>query len=161
MDMNYASKGTAGAGLGLGIAGTALGLLNGGVGNLFGGWGNCSSGWNNGGGVSHYELTQESKISDLQAQVALRDANVYNDQKLLDMYKYIDGRFRDVENHIGHQSVVNAQITANLSCMQNAINTLSGLTKTVIPIANICPEPMARYNSWVAPTATADEATTP
>lgn len=32
----YASKGVAGAGLGLGIAGTALGLLNGGLGNLFG-----------------------------------------------------------------------------------------------------------------------------
>ena len=34
---NYASKGMAGAGLGLGIAGTALGLLNGGLGNLWGG----------------------------------------------------------------------------------------------------------------------------
>lgn len=143
------------------IAGTALGLLNGGVGNLLGGWGNCGNGWNNGCGVSHYELTQESKIGELQAAVALRDANVYNDQKLLDLYKYVDGRFRDVEHHIGQQAVVNAQITANLSCMQNTINTLSGLTKTVIPIASICPEPMTRYNSWVAPTATADEATTP
>ena len=36
----YASKGVAGAGLGLGIAGTALGLLrDGGLGGLFGGWG--------------------------------------------------------------------------------------------------------------------------
>lgn len=33
--MEYASKGVAGAGLGLGIAGTALGLLNGGT-NLLG-----------------------------------------------------------------------------------------------------------------------------
>lgn len=31
---NYASKGMAGTGLGLGIAGTALGLLNGGLGGL-------------------------------------------------------------------------------------------------------------------------------
>ena len=38
---DYANKGVAGAGLGLGIAGTALGLLNnGGFGNLFGGVGN-------------------------------------------------------------------------------------------------------------------------
>lgn len=32
----FASKGVAGAGLGLGIAGTALGLANGGLNNLFG-----------------------------------------------------------------------------------------------------------------------------
>ena len=30
----FASKGVAGSGLGLGIAGTALGLLNGGLGNV-------------------------------------------------------------------------------------------------------------------------------
>ena len=30
----FASKGVAGSGLGLGIAGTALGVLNGGLGNL-------------------------------------------------------------------------------------------------------------------------------
>lgn len=34
--MEYASKGVAGTGLGLGIAGTALGLLNGGAGGLLG-----------------------------------------------------------------------------------------------------------------------------
>ena len=33
----YASKGVAGSGLGLGIAGTALGVLNGGLGNILGG----------------------------------------------------------------------------------------------------------------------------
>ena len=44
VERNFASKGVAGAGLGLGIAGTALGLLgNGGIPGLFGGWGN--NGW--------------------------------------------------------------------------------------------------------------------
>jgi hypothetical protein len=44
MEVNYASKGVAGSGLGLGIAGTALGLLNGGLGNLLNvGGGNCGS----------------------------------------------------------------------------------------------------------------------
>lgn len=37
----------------------------------------------------------------------------------------------------------------------NTVNMLSGLTKTIIPIDNICPPPMERYNSWVAPTAPA------
>ena len=35
----FASKGVAGSGLGLGIAGTALGILNGGLGNILGGFG--------------------------------------------------------------------------------------------------------------------------
>jgi hypothetical protein len=70
------------------------------------------------------------------------------------MYQYVDGRLRAIESQICQQNVVNAQITANISCMQNAINTLSGLTKTVIPIDNVCPEPMQRYNSWTAPAAT-------
>ena len=54
----FASKGVAGTGLGLGIAGTALGVLNGGLGNLFNGWGNnacCAENTV----VNRYELCRE------------------------------------------------------------------------------------------------------
>lgn len=105
--------------------------------------------------VNRYELGQEQKIAELQTQVALRDANTYVDSKILDMYKYVDGRLNGVEAQICQQNVVNAQVTANLSCMQNAITALQGLTKTIIPIDNICPPPMPQYNSWTAPTTTA------
>lgn len=157
MEKDFASKGVAGAGLGLGIAGTALGVLNGGgLGNwLGGGW---NAGWRGGGccdAVGHYELTQESRISELQAGIALRDANVYNDQKLLEVYKYFDGKLEGIHAQLAQQAVVNAQITANLGCMQRNLDVLNGLTKTVIPVDSICPEVMQRYNSWVAPTATA------
>lgn len=113
---NFASKGVAGAGLGLGIAGTALGVMNGGLGNILGGFGNnCGNGWGgNCGGVcsenmpvSRYELGQESKIADLQSQIALRDANTYGDQKLLEMYKYIDGQMKDVRDTLCAQAVHN------------------------------------------------------
>ncbi len=112
VERNFASKGVAGAGLGLGIAGTALGLLgNGGIPGLLGNWG-CNNGW--GAGVcsdnmpvSRYELGQESKIADLQAQIALRDANTYNDQKTLELYKYIDGQLRDVRETLCAQAVHN------------------------------------------------------
>lgn len=152
--MEYASKGVAGSGLGLGIAGTALGLLNnGGLGGLFNGMnGNCGCSDNM--MVNRYELAQEQKIADLQTQVALRDANTYVDGKLLEMYKYVDGRFNGIEAQICQQSVINAQITANLGCMQNTINTLQGLTKVVVPIDNVCPNPMPQFNSWTAPTST-------
>ena len=62
---------------------------------------------------------------------------------------------RNIEGQLCQQAVVNAQVTANLSCMQNQIATLNGLTKTVIPVASICPEVMPRYNSWTAPTTEA------
>ena len=154
MEVDYARKGVAGAGLGLGIAGTALGLLNGGGGILnLGGWGgNCGCSENI--PVNRYEAGQNARIAELETEVKLRDANTYTDGKLMDMYRYVDGRLRGVEAQICQQSVVNAQVTANLSCMQGQISTLMGLTKTIIPIGNVCPEPMPALNSWTAPTAT-------
>ena len=155
---NYASKGVAGAGLGTGIAGLALGALNSGI---LGGWG----GWNRGVGcyedpvtTSRYEMGLHGRIADLETQVQLRDANIYTDQKLLELYKYFDGEIKGINAQLCQQGVVNAQVAANIGCMQNAINTLNGLTKTVIPIDNICPEVMRRYNSYVAPTTPAPDA---
>lgn len=148
--MEYASKGVAGSGLGLGIAGTALGLLNGGAGLVGNGFMSRAYGENT--PVNRYDLEKEQKISELESQIALRDANTYSDSKMLELYQYVDGRLRGIESQICQQSVINAQVTANLGCMQNEISTLQGLTKTVIPINNVCPEPMARYNSWTAPT---------
>ena len=124
VDKNFASKGVAGAGLGLGIAGTALGLLNGnGLGGLLGGWG-CNNGY--GAGVcsdnmpvSRYELGQESKISQLQSQLALRDANTYGDQKLLEVYKYFDGQLKDVRDTLCAQAVTN-QKTADSFALASA-----------------------------------------
>lgn len=112
VDKTYASKGVAGAGLGLGIAGTALGLLgNGGIPGLLGNLG-CNNAWNAGAcsenmPVTRYELGQESKIADLQSQIALRDANTYNDQKTLELYKYIDGQLREVRDTLCAQAVHN------------------------------------------------------
>ena len=147
VEKDYASKGVAGAGLGLGIAGTALGLLqNGNLGGILGG---C----NNQHYVNRYEASQSARIAELETEVKLRDANIYTDGKMLELYRYVDGRFKGIEAQICQQSVVNAQVAANLSCLQNTVNTLSGLTKTIIPIDNICPPPMERYNSWTAPTA--------
>ena len=156
----YASKGVGGAGLGLGVAGTALGILNGGLGNLFN-TGGCNGVYSNGNGccsenalVNRYEAGQSARIAELETEVKLRDANTYTDKKTLELYGYIDGRLRNVEAQICAQAVTNAQVTANLSCMQGNIATLMALTKTVVPITNICPEPMPLYNSWTAPTAT-------
>ena len=153
VEKDFASKGVAGAGLGTGIAGLSLGVLNamgnGGLGGIFGGWGG-----NNCGAL----FAWERELSRKDAEIGSLRADLATDRKVLELYQYVDGRMRNIEGQLAQQAVVNAQITGNISCMQNTINTLSGLTKTVIPINSICPEPMQRFNSWVAPTA---EATTP
>ena len=151
---HYASKGVAGAGLGLGIAGTALGLMAGGLNgngfNLFGGGNVCSEQIP----INRYEASQQARIAELETEVKLRDANTFTMGEMGKLRDYVDAKFGGIEAQICQQAVINAQVTANLSCLQNTVSTLSGLTKTVIPIANICPEPMPQYNSWVAPTAT-------
>lgn len=108
VEKSYANKGVAGAGLGLGIAGTALGLLNGGIPGLFGGWNNC------GGAVcsenmlvNRYEADLQATIAAKDSQIALRDANTYNDQKLLEVYKYFDGQLKDVRDTLCSQAVHN------------------------------------------------------
>ena len=105
--------------------------------------------------VSRYEASQSARIAELETEVKLRDANFYTVGEIGKLRDYVDRRFEGVNANINQQAVINAQVAANLSCMQQTIATLSGLTKTVIPITSICPEAMPRYNSWTAPTETA------
>lgn len=144
----------------LGVVGTVLGSIGtaaatgvlGGNGlNLFGNNAACACSENM--PVTRYELGQEQKISKLESEIALRDSTIYSDKKSLELYQYIDGRMRVVEGQIAAQAVTNAQIAANISCMQGNISMLMGLTKTIVPIDNVCPQPMPQYNSWTAPTA--------
>lgn len=137
------TRGIATGGLTTGIIGTALGVLNnGGLGNILGG------GWGNNCGGAMFAWERELSCKD--AEIGSLKADLATDRKILELYQYVDGRMRNIEGQLCQQAVVNAQVTANLSCMQNQIATLNGLTKTVIPVTSICPEVI--YNSWVAPT---------
>lgn len=176
----YASKGVAGAGLGLGIAGTALGVIGCGLfrnlvsrGNsgsvseaatiaaipalasIYSGISNQNNTCSEQHTVNRYEAAQAARIAELETEVKLRDANTYTDSKMLDMYKYVDGRLRDVESQLCDQKVYNATNTATIGCIANQVAALSALTKIVVPADNICPEPMPAKNSWTAPTAAA------
>ena len=146
----FASKGVAGSGLGLGVAGTALGILNGGLGNLLGGWNNCGCAENM--AVTRYELGLQNQIASKDGHIALLESNIYTDQKLNDLRNYIDAKVGVVEGAVNAQAVYNATNTATIGCIQGQIAQLQGLTKVVIPITSVCPEPMKLYNSWTAPT---------
>jgi hypothetical protein len=120
---------------------------------IFSGIGGCGNGCGDNAVVNRYEAGQNARIAELETEVKLRDANFYTLGEMGKMRDYIDRRFTGVEAQINAQAVVNAQVAANLSCMQGNIATLMGLTKTIVPITNVCPEPMKLYNSWTAPTA--------
>jgi hypothetical protein len=174
----YASKGVAGAGLGLGIAGTALGLLNNngsGIGGLLGGG-------------------QQSQVSQLQAENAMLKSENYADKVGKEVYgqsraddkDIIDRWIQPMASQIAANEVAMARQEEQIKCLketqklreeiifqkidavacaantglvalQGTVNclaqTLSGITKTIVPATAICPTPMPQYNSWTAPTA--------
>ena len=139
VEKDYASKGVAGAGLGLGIAGTALGLLNGnGLPGLFGGWNNGAACHENM-PVNRYEAAQSARIAELETEVKLRDANTYTLSEMAKLRDYADRRFERIECQINNQAVYNATNTAALNCMQGQIAQLMSLTKLVVPNGSICP----------------------
>ena len=140
---NFASKGVAGAGLGLGIAGTALGVLNGGLGNILGGWGvnNCNgyAVCSDNMPINRYEATQSARIAELETEVKLRDANIYTDSKLNDMRNYFERKFDHVEHELCDQRSFNAGIMGKVGCIGDQVAELMGLTKRVVPNGSICP----------------------
>jgi len=146
----FASKGVAGSGLGLGIAGTALALLGNGLGGLWGANGNGEGSF-----VNRYELTKENEIVRLETENALLKSNIYTDQKISDVYSRLAAQISNVENSVNSQAVYNAANTAAVATIQSQVSQLMGLTKMVVPADNVCPEPMSRYNSWTAPSSTA------
>lgn len=140
MEMNYASKGVAGTGLGLGIAGTALGLLgNGAVGKLLGNGNARSVNCYEEPMISRYEAGLSARIADLETEVKLRDANIYTDSKILAAYTDLSGKISNLESQICAQAVYNATNTATINCINSQVAQLMSLTKLVIPNASICP----------------------
>lgn len=138
-EKEYASRGVAGAGLGTGIAGLSLGVLNSGLLNNigFGGKANCPDQVY----INRFEAEQNAKIASLESEIKLRDAATYTLGEVNKMRNYVDAKFDAINAQLCTQAVTNAQVVANLSCMQNSINVLNGLVKTVVPITSICPTP--------------------
>ena len=98
----------------LGSLGTAsfLGLNAGNI--LNGGWGNGLFGNRNGGCVSpadmpvtRYEMAMQNEIAAKDSKIALLEANTYNDQKTLELYRYIDGKLNDINANLAAQAVRN------------------------------------------------------
>jgi hypothetical protein len=95
----------------LGIA-SFLGLN---AGNLLGGCGGGLFGNRNGNcgcspadmPVTRYELAMQQEIAAKDSRISLLEANTYNDQKTLELYRYIDGKLNDINANLAAQAVRN------------------------------------------------------
>ena len=152
----FASKGVAGSGLGLGIAGLSVALLqganngNGLLGGLFGN-NNCGNA---------LAAVMETNSALLAENASLKAEN-YSDKVAKEVYIQNQSELKSfaepVTRRLNNTDVYLANMEARL---KQAEYLLGQITKTVIPTAAICPEVMPRYNSWTAPTSTASAATT-
>ena len=151
---DYASKGLAN---GVGIPALVLGSLgflqSGGLGSgLFG---------NNSGSTA-----LSAMLSQKDSEIAKLSAEKYTDNKIGESYIALNNQINNVAKDLATLSLNNERristIEGQVSCLAQATNTaiaginntLSTITKTVVPKDAICPEYMPRYNSWTAPTAT-------
>lgn len=57
--------------------------------------------------VSRYELAMEKEIAAKDSKIALLEANTYNDAKSLELYRYVDGKFNEIQSSIAAQAVKN------------------------------------------------------
>ena len=101
----------------LGIA-SFLGLN---AGNILGGNG-ILGGWNRNGcaspadmPVTRYELAMEQALAAKDSKIALLEANTYNDQKSLELYRYIDGKFSEIQANLAAQAVTNTSFNSALA----------------------------------------------
>lgn len=144
MELERRSSGVAKAGLTTGIIGTALGVLNGGAG-LMNGYGLGRSNYAatpygapvvasvaEGGGylsgccsedhfVNRYEMEAEQKLAAKDSEIALLKAGQETDTKMLELYKYIDGKFIGFEQQFGQQAVQNQATQDSFQMLQDRI----------------------------------------
>jgi hypothetical protein len=160
---NFAKKGVSGTALGLSIGALGWQALNNGVlGNVLGGgrccdnhgsdaaaliaaanmlgargYGECSEDHC----VNRYELGLQQELAAKDSKISLLESNIYVDSKIADVYERLNTKIGVIEHELCDQRVYNATNTATVSCLQQQIATLAALTKVVVPITNVCPQP--------------------
>lgn len=65
--------------------------------------------------VSRYELGMEKEIAAKDSEIALLKANTYQDQKLLEVYRYFDGKVADIQANLAAQAVKNQAVNDALA----------------------------------------------
>lgn len=149
---NVTSAGIGGTALGLGIGALGLTALqgNGLLGGLFGG------------------NQTTSLMSELAKEKAERFAEktgseIYN--AMFAQYKELAQATTNIDKRVSALEVAGPLreqlLNQRIDCCCNSMNaglaalqaTVANITKTIVPITSVCPQPMPEFNSWTAPTA--------
>lgn len=122
-DVKVPSQGQSTLNTVLGSLGTAsfLGLGGNGGGGSF--LGNLLG--NNGCGanalVNRYELAMQNELAAKDSKIALLEANIYGDQKLLEVYKYVEKEMKDIRSELARQAVINERTSNSIVAVQSNI----------------------------------------
>lgn len=126
-----------------------LGGNGNGIGGLFGGRNSSEY-------VTKEEFQMAQTIAAKDSEIALLKSEQNTEIKIADVYERVMTRVnqdqRDQAAWNAQQAVYNGTNNAALSCLQNQVASLASLTKVIVPATSVCPQPMAMYNSWTAPT---------
>lgn len=138
-------------GASLGIA-SFLGLN---AGNVLGGLGNrcgcaCQSASSDDQMVNRYEANMLVALSNKDSEISLLKADKYTDQKIVEATSYLMGEIKSLAGEVrankdaqcavnAQQAVYNGVNTSTLTCLQNQVQQLYGITKLVVPNTSVCP----------------------
>ena len=67
--------------------------------------------------VTRYELAMQQEIAAKDSKIALLEANTYNDQKSLELYRYIDGKLNEINATLAAQAVTNTAVNSAMAAM--------------------------------------------
>ena len=110
--------GTVGASLGIAsfLGLNANNILGNGCGGGLFNWGNRNNNCNCADvPVTRYEMAMEQALAAKDSRIALLEANTYNDQKSLELYRYIDGKLADIQANLAAQAVTNTSFNSALA----------------------------------------------
>ena len=67
--------------------------------------------------VTRYEMAMQNELAAKDSKIALLEANTYNDQKSLELYKYVDGKFNAINEVLAAQAVRNQAINDSIQSL--------------------------------------------
>lgn len=152
----YATNGKGNLGVTLGAIGTGLSILGGmgSIGGILPLNGQRSVEYATKDDVNHAIV-----LAQKDSEIALLKSEQNTEIKIADVFERVITRVNaDKAEQAAinqQQAVYNCACNSNINLLQNQVAQLMGMTALHIPSTNICPEPMARYNSWTAPVAAA------
>lgn len=126
------------------------------AGNLLGGWNQnrcgCQGGSPDDQPINRYEANMLVALSSKDGEIALLKADKYTDQKIVEATSYLMGEIKSLSAEVRankdmqceinkEQAVYNGVNTATLNCIQNQVAQLFGITKLVVPVSAVCPQP--------------------